>query len=88
MFTDVQESHRCERFQTEFIDKRLLFTDRDFQMMAIAASDEWNPLNVENGNSLPRISTGSTGSSTTSSNGILLAPTERIPSGAPRKEFK
>jgi hypothetical protein len=33
--------------QTEFIDKQLLFTDHDFQMLAITAFYEWNPIDAE-----------------------------------------
>jgi hypothetical protein len=49
MFTDEQKSRLCDRIQTEFIDKQLLFTDHDFRRMAIAAYCEWNPINVANG---------------------------------------
>jgi hypothetical protein len=46
-FTDEQEQMLCQRIQTEFIDKQLLFTDHDFRMLAITAFYEWNPIDVE-----------------------------------------
>jgi hypothetical protein len=37
IFINEQEMMLCERIQSEFIDKRLFFTDNNFRMLAITA---------------------------------------------------